>query len=59
MKRKVDKKRNNPVAQASGYFDMYAGSKSRTVHVKDRNPRTSQLKVKMADVVGVRMNVNY
>ena len=58
MKRKVDKKRNNPVAQASGYFDMYTRSKSRTVHGQDRNPRTSQLKVKMADVVGVRMNVN-
>jgi hypothetical protein len=59
MKRKVDKKRNNPAAQASGYFDMYAGSKSRQQHGNDRIPRTNKLKVKLADVVGVRMNVNY
>ena len=58
MKRKVDKKRNNPAAQASGYFDMYAGSKSRQQHGNDRIPRTSQLKVKLADVVVTRTNVN-
>lgn len=54
MKRKVDKKRNKPAAQASGYFDMYAGSKIRHLHGNDRIPRTSQLKVKLADVVGVK-----